>query len=289
MERRDFIHLAGAAVIAPAAVGSSASQPEGQIKKAIKLHMFEEELTTREKFHLIKELGFDGVEVRSPNERPREEFIRAEEETGLTIHGVVAGWKPFGSADSKVRDQSRAELERAIEDANAYGASTVLVVPATVSEEVSYQDAYWRSQNELRKVLSLAKEYDVCLAVENVWNKFMWSPLEFAKYLDEFYSPWIGAYLDLGNTLTYGWPSQWIRILDHRIVKLDIKDRSRAQYDDRGQAVRTKLGAGDANWAAIREALAEIGYEGWGTAEVEGGDHNRVQEISERMDQILLA
>jgi hexulose-6-phosphate isomerase len=152
---------------------------------------------------------------------------------------------------------------------------------------VPYQQAYWRSQTELRKVLPTAERLEVRLAVENVWNRFLWSPLEFAQYLDEFYSPWIGAYLDLGNTLTYGWPQQWIRILGSRIVKLDLKDRSRAQYDERGQAIRTKLGKGDANWAAILAALDEIGYTGWGTAEVAGGGPERMVEISQNMDQIL--
>lgn len=288
MKRRQFLCYAGVTPFAAAAKRSVRERnSESRVKKAVKLHMLEQESSVVEKFRLLKKLGFEGVEVRSPSEHPPEAYQEAQEVTGLTIHGVVAGWKSFGSRDAEKRAKDRQSLETAIDNAAKYGATTVLVVPATVTEKVSYQQAYWRSQNELRKVLPTAERLGVRLAVENVWNRFLWSPLEFARYLDEFYSQWIGAYLDLGNTLTYGWPEQWIRVLGSRIIKLDIKDRSKAQYDERGQAVRTELGEGDASWSAIRAALDEIGYRGWGTAEVEGGGPDRMNEISQNMDKIL--
>jgi hexulose-6-phosphate isomerase len=288
MKRRQFLRYASAVPFGAAAKPSfQETTADSQVKKAVKLHMLEQEASVVEKFRLLKKWGFEGVEVLSPSEYPPEAYQEAQEKTGLTIHGVVAGWKSLGSANAKRRAEGRQALETALNEAAQYGATTVLVVPATVTEKVPYQQAYWRSQTELRKVLPTAERLEVRLAVENVWNRFLWSPLEFAQYLDEFYSPWIGAYLDLGNTLTYGWPQQWIRILGSRIVKLDLKDRSRAQYDERGQAIRTKLGKGDANWAAILAALDEIGYTGWGTAEVAGGGPERMVEISQNMDQIL--
>jgi len=289
MKRRQFLKYASTApFVAAAKPGLTNSASENRVKKAVKLHMVERDASVVENFRLLKELGFEGVEVRSPSEHSPDVYREAQEATGLTIHGVVAGWKSLGSASAEKRAEDRRALEAALEEAAQYGASTVLVVPATVTEKVPYQQAYWQSQAELRKVLPTAERLEVHLAVENVWNRFLWSPLEFARYLDEFYSQWIGAYLDLGNTLTYGWPEQWIRVLGSRIVKLDIKDRSRAQYDERGQAIRTKLGDGDANWRSIRAALDEIGYVGWATAEVEGGERGRMREIIQNMDRILL-
>jgi len=110
-----------------------------------------------------------------------------------------------------------------------------------------------------------------------------------ARYIDEFESPWIGAYFDVGNIVNFGYPEQWIRILGHRIFKLDIKEFSRKKRDELGtwSGFDVKLGEGDVNWKAVMETLERIGYEGWGSAEVKGGDRVRLREISERMDRIF--
>ena len=180
-------------------------------------------------------------------------------------------------------------LTTAIEDASVYGASTVLLVPAVVNKEVSYEEAYRRSQKEIRSVLPLARKYGVKIAIENVWNMFLLSPMECARYIDEFESDQIGWYFDVGNVVNYGWPEHWIRILGHRILKLDIKEYSRAKRDQEGPyaGFRVKLGEGDCDWPAVTQALADIGYEGWATAEVAGGDTARLREIARRMDRIL--
>jgi hexulose-6-phosphate isomerase len=114
--------------------------------------------------------------------------------------------------------------------------------------------------------------------------------LELVRYIDEFRSPWIGAYFDVGNIVTYGWPEHWIRTLDQRILKLDIKEFSRKKQESEGlrKGFRVKLGEGDCDWPAVRQALADIGYTGWATAEVPGGGPERLQEIAERMDRILV-
>jgi hexulose-6-phosphate isomerase len=136
-------------------------------------------------------------------------------------------------------------------------------------------------------VIPTAEEKEVTIAFENVWNHFLLSPMEFARYIDAFGSDYVGAYLDVGNTLTYGWPEQWLRILGDRVAKVDVKDRSRERYSGRGQAVKVKLGEGSCDWAAVQDALTDIGYEGWATAEVQGGDRARMQDISDRMSQVL--
>jgi hexulose-6-phosphate isomerase len=188
-----------------------------------------------------------------------------------------------------VRTAGLKGLETALTDANAYGASTVLLVPAVVSAEVSYADAYARSQAEVQKALPMAADLGIKIAFENVWNKFLLSPLEMARYIDEFESDWVGAYFDVGNIVTYGWPEHWIRTLGPRILKVDIKEYSRTKRDKEGPSAgfRVELGEGDCNWPAVREALADIGYNGWATAEIPGGDTERLRDIAQRMNRIL--
>jgi hexulose-6-phosphate isomerase len=254
--------------------------------------MIEESVSVLEKFELLKRLGFDGVELDSPSELDEQEVLDARETSGLPIHGVVDSvhWqKTLSDPDPAVRDAGRAGLEHALHQAKAFGASTVLLVPAVVNKEVSYADAYIRSQAEIRKVLPLAEEVGVRIALENVWNQFLLSPLEFARYIDEFESDWIGAYFDVGNIVNYGWPEHWIRTLGPRILKIDIKEFSRQQRNDEGlwQGFRVELGEGDCDWPAVNAALEEIGYAGWATAEIPGGDAERLRDIAERMDRIL--
>lgn len=262
------------------------------IRKAVKFDMIDEELSIQEKFELLQELGYDGVEMGSPNELDNGEVIAARDATGLPIHGVVDSvhWnKPLSDSDEDVRAEGLAGLETALRDAQAYGASTVLLVPAVVNADVSYDDAYHRSQAEIRKMLPLAEELGVQIAIENVWNQILLSPLEFARYIDEFENAWIGAYFDIGNVVNFGWPEQWIRILGDRILKLDVKEYSKELRDSEGPyaGFRAPLGEGSIDWPAVLGALSDIGYEGWATAEVEGGDRARLQEIAEGMDRVF--
>ena len=254
--------------------------------------MIQEDMSVLEKFNLLRSLGYDGVELDSPSNLDEQEVIDAKNASGLPIHGVVDSvhWKQtLSHPDPAVRDEGRAGLEHALRQAKAYGATTVLLVPAVVNKEVSYADAYTRSQAEIRKVLPLAREVGVKIALENVWNHFLLSPLEYARYIDEFESPWIGAYFDVGNIVNYGWPEQWIRTLGPRILKLDIKEFSRKKRDDEGlwKGFAAPLGEGDCDWPAVRKALADIGYTGWATAEIRGGDTARLKEIIQRMNVIL--
>ncbi len=254
--------------------------------------MIDEPLSVLEKFELLQEIGFDGVELSSPNELDNAEVIAARDATGLPIHGVVDSvhWnKTLSDPDPAVREEGVSGLETALRDAKAYGASTVLLVPAVVTEDVAYDEAYERSQAEIRTVLPLAEELDVRIAIENVWNRFLLSPLETARYIDEFESPWIGAYFDIGNVVNFGWPEHWIRILGDRILKLDVKEYSREVRDEEGPyaGFRVPLGEGSVRWPAVLKALADIGFEGWATAEVRGGDRARLEEIADGMNRIL--
>lgn len=301
MKRRDFVKMTGVGLagvslaaggMAPLHASARAFSQRGRIKKAVKFGMIEEDLSILEKFNLLKRLGFDGVEMDSPSDLDRDEVIQARDESGLPIHGVVDSvhWrKTLSDPDPAVRAEGLDGLKTALDDAHAYGATTVLLVPAVVNKTVSYADAYTRSQAEIRKVLPMAEEVGVKIAIENVWNHFLLSPLECARYIDEFESPWIGWYFDVGNIINYSWPEHWIHTLGSRILKIDIKEYSREKRNTEGPyaGFRVPLGEGDCDWPAVVKALEAIGYEGWGTAEIPGGDTARLRDIAERMDRIL--
>jgi len=300
LNRRDALRVAGACLTAGGLDAVSASLARAgdaqsvPIKKAVKIGMVAGKRPLVEKFKLLKSLGFDGVEMDSPNSLSRDEVLRARDEAELPIHGVVDSmhWRETLSHPiPAVRQRGLEGLKTALRDSKEYGGTTVLLVPAVVNAEVSYDEAYERSQQEIRKALPLAENLGIKICFENVWNQFLLSPLETARYIDEFDSPFVGAYFDVGNVVNYGWPEQWIRILGKRIVKLDIKEYSRKRRDAEGpyRGFDVELGEGDCNWPAVMAALREIEYTGWGTAEVPGGDEARLRDIARRMDACFAA
>ena len=178
---------------APGPIPDSPPMPKRPgMKKALKYGMIQVEGSVLDKFKLIKELGFDGVEPNSPSDLDRNEVLKARDATGIEIPGVVDSvhWRQtLGDPDPAVREAGRRGLETAIRDCKFYGGTSVLLVPAVVRKDVSYDEAYTRSQAEIRKVLPLAEELDIQIAFENVWNQFLLSPLEAARYVDEFENP----------------------------------------------------------------------------------------------------
>jgi hexulose-6-phosphate isomerase len=289
IERRMFLQTA-AATAASAWLGSrspnaAAAQP-GRIrwKKAFMLGGVTEG-SPLQAFRLLKEAGFEGVELISPNRMDRREVLEARDQTGLVIHGVSGSrhWKDtLSDPDPAVVARGLAAIRQEFDDCRAYGGTTVLVVPAVVNPNVGYRDAYKRSQAAIRLLIPDAQKYGVKIAIEEVWNKFLLSPIEFARYIDEFESPWVGAYFDVGNVVEYGYPEEWIRELGRRILKIHIKEYAKRKRFD------YPLGEGEIDWAAVRSALSEVGYEGWITAEVGFGDLKQMKDVVRRMDQLLL-
>jgi hexulose-6-phosphate isomerase len=194
-------------------------------------------------------------------------------------------WKyPLSSSDPAVVEKSLAGMRTSLHNAKLWGSDAVLLVPAVVNPQTSYREAWERSQQQIRKLIPLAAELRVTIALEEVWNKFLLSPLEMDQYIREFRSPWIRAWFDLGNVLLYGYPQDWIRTLGKSIVKLHIKDFKRSPD---GYAW-VNLGDGDADWPEIRRALAEIGYRGSAIAELKSGDEAYLLDVSHRMDRLVL-
>lgn len=260
-------------------------------KKSLKFGMIKEDLSLVDKFKLLLELGFDGVELDSPNDLEEREILKARDKSGIIIPGVVNSlhWKsPLSDPDPAVRKITTDSMIKALHKCKLYGGSTVLLVPAVVNEQVSYGDAWTRSVAEINKILPEAHKTGIKIAIENVWNNFLLSPLEAAQYIDQFDSDHIGWYMDIGNVVRYAWPEHWIKALGSRILKVDIKEYSRKKQQEEGiwKGFDVEIGDGDCGWPAVNQALAEVGYSGWGSAEVSGGGRARLKEISERMDRI---
>lgn len=300
MQRRTFIKntvlATSAAVIGVDATAKITETPMAPplIKKSLKFGMVNENLSILDKFILLRDLGFDGVEFDCPNEYDIKEILAARDKTGLELPGVVNSmhWKsPLSSADPKVREACSKAMEKALHDCKLYGGTTVLLVPGVVNESTSYQEAYERSQAEIRKLIPVAEKTGIKIALENVWNNFLISPIEAARYVDEINHPLVGWYFDVGNVLRYGWPEHWIETLGKRIMKIDIKEFSRKKQQDEGlwKGFQVELMEGDCNWPVVNKALAKIGYSGWASAEVPGGDRKRLEVISQKMDGIFKA
>ena len=213
----------------------------------------------------------------------------ASDATGLKIHSVMneAHWKfPLSSSDPQIVRQSVAGMETSLRNAALFKAGTVLLVPAVVDAKTSYADAWKRSQQVIReRILPLAAELKVVVAIEEVWNKFLLSPLEFARYVDEFQSPWAKAYFDVGNVVLYGYPQDWIRTLGSRIVRVHLKDFKLER--DAGAFHWKNIGEGDIDWQEVRRALDDIGFNGWATTEIEGGDRPYLADVVKRVDRFL--
>ena len=296
--RREFIKKAGTAVAASAVAGPVFAKDETDttpgaghmdigkhIYKSLKWDMVRHRGSTLEKFKLLKELGYDGVELNSPDDLNKREALEASKATGLPIEGIVNAkhWNVRHSdPDPGVRARALENMKTALRDAGLVGADSVLLVPGKVTDpERENHDQVWtRSIAEIRKLLPLAAELKVKILIENVGNGFCYDPKKLAAYVDEIDSPWVGVHFDIGNHIWHSPPAEWIRVLGKRIHKLDVKDRKRDRK-------RSRIGDGDADWPEVRKALVELGYRGWAAAEVPGGDRDRLAEILDRMNRVL--
>src|SRR5258706_6654055 len=274
IDRRAFLGSA-AALSALAALRPRAAAASGRPKKAVLLYMLPKEMSYRDRFQLARDVGFEGIEIGTESDpRVAEEIRNASAGTGLRVHSVMNSdhWKfPLSSADPAVVGKSVAGMETSLRNAKLWGAEVVLLVPAVVNPETSYRDAWTRSQKVIKeRILPLAQELKVVVGIEEVWNKFLLSPLEHARYVDDFASPWVKAYLDVGNMVFYGYPQDWIRTLGPRIVRVHLKD---FQLDRPNGKVNWKnVDKGDIDSLEVRKAFDEVGYDGWGTTEVQGRD-----------------
>jgi hexulose-6-phosphate isomerase len=293
LDRRRFLQTA-AAFAAAAALPARWAAAGGAPKKAVLISMLPKDLSYVDRFRMAVDAGFAGIEMQTIADARDAESIRdASAKSGLRIHSVMNSdhWKfPLSSAEPDVVDKSVPGMETSLRNAKLWGADTVLLVPAVVNPQTSYKDAWTRSQKVIReRILPLAAEVKVVVAVEEVWNKFLLSPLEFTQYVDEMKSPWVKAYFDVGNIVFYAYPQDWIRTLGPRIAKVHLKDFKLDRPNGRFNWVN--LGEGDIDWVEVRKAFADIDYDGWTTTELSapagGGDAAYLKDVSARVDRFL--
>lgn len=296
VDRRVFIAQAAAAAAGIAALPSvgfgGTRNTEPVIRKALKFGMIGGDGSVFEKFTLARSCGFEGVEMDSPGSWDPDEVLEAKKKTGIEIPGVVLSthWhKPFNHPDSAVRKEAKTALDTALHDCRVLGGTSVLVVPAVVNASMGYAEAYERSREEIGGHVRTAEDLGVDIAFENVWNDFLLSPIEAARYVDGFGSDRIGWHFDIGNIVNYGYPAQWIEILGQRIRKLDVKGFSKQKRNDEGlwKGFAVEIGEGDCGWDAVCASLRKIGYTGWAAAEVGGGGRERLTDIATRMDAVF--
>lgn len=215
-----------------------------------------------------------------------DEIARQAAEHGLKLRSISTGllWgAPLSSPDADVRKRGSAIVHKQLEIAERIGADTVLVVPGTVNENSAYDQCYENSKRELELLIPEAERRGVKIGVENVWNKFLLSPLEMKQYVDDLNSPNLGVYFDVGNILLYGYPEQWIRILGSRIAKIHVKDFKTSAGNGSGFV---PLMAGDVNWPKVIAALREIGYNDTLTAEISAYAASAYQAIYDTANQL---
>lgn len=294
LSRRQFAGLGGAALGAgfiPASGQAEEVKLKGRIKKTLKLGMVRVGKTMEEKLAAAKEAGFDGVEVHAPGFDVAE-AKQAIAATGVPIDGSVCAehWKVRHTDPSAdIRAKALDNLKQALHDTKEVGGDTVLLVVGH-GKDGPEEEIWKRSIENIQQAVPLAKELDMVIAIENVWNHFCYdhggdsdqTAEKLAKYCDEFASPHVAMQFDIGNHWKYGNTGEWIRTLGHqRVYKLDIKGFSR-KIDK-----FTKIGEGDLDWAGVRKALNDIDFNGWCAAEVGGGDMERLKEVAANMDRVL--
>jgi hexulose-6-phosphate isomerase len=281
MHRRTFLKttsIASVSMLAAGASTTSAGQFTGKIKKAVKYHMVSGDASVEDKFKLVKDLGFDGIETRVQLDPAKRDVIqayaRASEKAGLPIHGVIHSSNP--------------DLVGAIDQAKFLGATSVLHV-VRYDKKISYMQNYRETKEIIQRAIDHAEKSGVMILCENVWASYLIEPMGMARFIDEIGSPMVGIYFDVGNVVRWGWPQHWLEVIGKRAKKLDIKeyDLDVAMNEGMRKGFNRPLGEGSVDWKSVRGELAKLDYQGWATAEVKGGDRERLAEIAAQLDRVL--
>jgi hexulose-6-phosphate isomerase len=233
---------------------------------------------------LAKDAGFDAIEVAiaedgeitlNSTEADIRKVVDTARKVGIGISSLATGlfWSyPLTSDDEAVRNKARQVVSKSLQVAQWLGVDAILVVPGAVGVDfapglgvVPYDIAYDRSLEALKDLAPQAEQRKVCIAVENVWNKFLLSPLEMRGFIDEIASDYVQVYFDVGNVIATGYPEHWIRILGSRIKRVHFKDYRRNVGSLDGFV---DLLEGNVDWAAVMGAFRAVGYDGYVTAEM---------------------
>lgn len=289
--RRDFL---AAALSGSALLGGGRQDVRDGAKqrlhnnKGIRINMLPKNLSAIDGLKAAVGAGFSQLEPFATLDRSRALAIKnSAHSAGIRIGSVAnpMNWKyPLTSGDPAVAKKGIEAQTAALENAHDWGADAILMIPGVVTPEVSYHDAWVRSRQQIERLLPVAERLRVVMALEETCDqsKFLLSPREYVRYLDDFKSPYVRAYFDVGNVMPVGYPQDWIHALGKRIVKVHLKDWNpkTRQFVD--------LGDGVVDWPAVRQAFIDVGYAGTFTAELGGGDAAYLRDLSRRIDRLLL-
>ena len=276
------------------------------MKKGINIWSFKAGMTIAECMAMAKDAGFDGIELSLDEEgelslnSTEKDVLRIKEmaeNEGIEIASLASGlyWSyPVTSSDPAIRQKSKDIVRKQLEFAALLGTDGILVVPGVVaglspdSEVVQYDVAYERALEAFTELKEDAEAHKVSICLENVWNKFLLSPMEMRDFVDKIDSPYVGVYFDVGNVIYTGYPEHWIRILGKRRKKVHFKDFRRSVGTLDGFV---DLLAGDVNFPEVVKALEEVGYDDYVTAEMIPNYTHYTNQIiyntSKSMDKIL--
>ncbi len=234
-------------------------------------------------FAAAKRDGFEAVEVAIGHEGALTVDATQEEcgelrdlasEAGVEIASVASGtyWSRAVADPGEAGQLAEQDLKKMLRITGWLGCRALLVIPGAVDvfflpdrAAQPYDEVLERAYEGLSRCLSAAEEASVVMAIENVWNRFLMSPTEMADFIDSFESPFVGSYFDVANVLPFGYPDQWLRILGHRVAGVHFKDYRRSVGTAEGFV---NLLEGDVDFAAVMDALREIGYSGPVAAEL---------------------
>ena len=270
--------------------------------KSICSVIFPREMPLAERFRQAKNAGFDGIEIPMGDDlkvdSPPEEMRRLGDDARKAGVAVVSMWvsqplsnNPLNHPDPAVREKGVETLKKAIECAGHAGCGAMLVVPGRLGDgpklRVGYQDTWDRVTEGFRKVISHAQQHKVIVTPENVWNKFLVSPLEMRAFVDQFRSPWLQTHFDVGNVMQFGYPQDWILTLGPRIKRLHVKDYKLSSRAEQGHFV--DLLEGDVDWKEVMAALVKAGYRGYVSPEIghDPKDPEKIHKVSRALDKIL--
>jgi L-ribulose-5-phosphate 3-epimerase len=299
LNRREF--LAGSAATVAAAGATLASvgaapaavppRRPGAPKKAVLFGMLPTSMSLEDRFKLARDVGFQGVEAPPITDSAEcQRMHSAAQKAGIPIHSVIyGGWDPpLTHPDAGAREKSIKNAEAALRGAKMMGADGILLVPGVVNAQTRYVDAHKYATEGIKRLIPVAEELRMNINVEEVWNNFLLSPMEMAAFVDSFKSPRVHSYFDVGNVVTFAWPEDWIRTLGKRIKKVHLKDYKGGPGlfgGNKGNFVN--LREGSINWPEVRKAFGEVGYDGFMTTELGGGDEAYLRDVSSRVDKIL--
>lgn len=276
------------------------------MKKGINMWSFPSELSIEECMRLAKKAGFDGIELAlnltgplslQSSDAEIEGYRALAQEIGIELISLASGlyWDfPFSADDQAIADKALEIARFQLKAARLLGVDCILVVPGCVGADfikgakvVPYETVYERALAAMKALVPVAAENGVVVGVENVWNKFLLSPLEMRRFIDEVGSPWVQAYFDIGNVVVFGYPEHWVATLGKRIARVHCKDFKASIGNINGFC---DLLAGDVNYPAVIKALEDVGYEGYVTAEMGSYRHYNDQIVyntSAAMDRFL--